>query len=123
MKTIFYLLFSSINLITTASVNEASIATANFPGGPAAFQQFTAEHLVYPTCAREGAVEGVIKVGFTVLEDGSIDRIQILEGLDPACNEAAILFIRSMPDWIPATKFGKHVATKVNLAINFQLET
>ena len=99
-----------------------AILKASFPGGQDLMKQYVTQNLEYPVEARVHAIEGLVKLSFFVLPDGSIHRVKILEGLGHGCDEEALELIESMPNWIPATVQGNATCSKVALAIRFELE-
>ena len=126
MKTLFILSFflTSVNFSNLPAVTpDTGVETerAIFPGGDAALQTYIGSELVYPSCARRDAIEGKVKVSFVVLPDGTIYGANIREGLTEACDREVIRFIEAMPQWQPASRAGKAVASKVKLSINFEL--
>ena len=54
-------------------------------------------------------------VTFTVHEDGQITDAIITRNVDPHCDRAALLFVKSMPRWIPGEQKGKKVKVKYTL--------
>ena len=96
---------------------------AEFPGGPEALVQFVNDQLSYSTDARESGVEGTVVVRFDVMEDGSLQNIQIVKGLGYGLNQEAIRVVKAMPKWIPAYKNGSPVKTRFFIPFRFELTT
>ncbi len=92
-----------------------------FPGGMDGLSKYLSETIVYPPTAAENGVTGKVYVSFIVNEDGSVDNIEILRGVEPAINTEAIRVISLMPKWIPGMQGGKNVKVKYTLPINFRL--
>ncbi len=102
---------------------DESIVKACFTGGVEAFNDYIQQHLNYPECAREAAIEGQVIVSFFVLADGTIHRPKIVKGIQDKCDEVALRVIESMPKWKPAMRGGVQVASKRTVALNFNLES
>ncbi len=92
-----------------------------FPGGMEKLIQYIDDHLAYPVPARENAVEGKVRVIFTVAEDGKTEDVKILRSLEYGCDAEVIRIIKYMPTWAPGIKDGKQVKTKVVLNVRFDL--
>lgn len=85
--------------------------------------RFMIENLTYPDQAAEKGKSGKVLVEFTIMPDGSIDSINVVESVYPEIDEEAIRVIRqSGYDWTPGTKDGVNVATKLIFPFNFILE-
>lgn len=68
---------------------------------------------------------GSIVVGFVVLENGTIDGIRILKGLDQKVNKVIYQSINTLPllgNWIPARLNGKTVRYFQVFPVNFKAE-
>jgi TonB family protein len=128
IRTILIVAISFFALMTSHANNnndkdkENAVTSAQFAGGEEALQQYIKAHLVYPSCAREKALEGTVKVSFFVLPDGSIHNARVVEGMDEVCDQVALRCVENMPNWKPATQNGQAAASKVTMNISFQLE-
>lgn len=63
----------------------------------------------FPLEAKAKGITGTVLVKFVVEKDGSISNAKVIVPLYPACDEAALRGVQSMPHWIPATKQGEPV--------------
>lgn len=61
----------------------------------------------YPDSSALKGVQGLIVLRFTVDVNGSVTMVELLRGLDRACNEEALQVVRSLPKFIPA-QLNKH---------------
>ena len=94
------------------------------PGGgvslPQVIRQVKAQ---YTAEAKANRIEGDVKLGATVLADGTVSDVQVTESLDSiyGLDKNAI---DSMKQWEfkPGTKDGKPVAVRVSVAITFTLK-
>ncbi|MEO1261043.1 MAG: energy transducer TonB [Bacteroidota bacterium] len=125
MKTVNF--FSTLLLLVTVfstsafAINEPipTSETPTFPGGIAALSEYLQDNLEYPLEARKLAIEGTVKVRFTVSPEGKVEVLKVTKGIGNGCDEAAAKVVAEMPDWMPGTA-GK---TKVfSLAVRFELD-
>lgn len=91
-------------------------------GGEKAMQEFIKENLNYPQEAQDERIEGVVYVRFIVEKDGSITDVQLVRGIAPICDKAAVAVIRKMPRWKPGKDKGKTVAVYQTVRVEFELE-
>lgn len=82
---------------------------AEFPGGQNALFSFLSTNISFPLEAKAKGITGTVLVKFVVEKDGSISNAKVIVPLYPACDEAALRGVQSMPHWIPATKQGEPV--------------
>lgn len=75
----------------------------------------------YPVDARRKGIQGQVIVQFTVTSEGKIQDPVIRRGLGGGCDEEVIRVVNGMPDWIPARRDGKNVATIFTLPVKFVL--
>lgn len=92
-----------------------------FPGGEEAMNAFIKAKLRYPKKAMKVRAEGRVILRLTITETGEINKITILRGIYPYCDEEAVFVARSMPKWIPGTKNGKAVPMQVIVPIPFEV--
>ena len=93
-----------------------------FPGGETALEQYIRENLKYPVEAQKAGVQGRVTCQFVVSEDGSVTDISIARSVDTDLDYEAIRLIRNMPKWIPGTRDGEAVNTRITLPINFVVQ-
>jgi outer membrane biosynthesis protein TonB len=103
------------------------------------------KQLVYPAIAKEAKQEGRVFVKFIVAVDGSIQAVQLFQGISyklkypgnageqkvsmiippaaQALNEAALNAVRNLPGkWTPGRQDGKAVAVFYTVPITFSLK-
>ena len=90
-------------------------------GGMKNFYKFMASSLKYPTEAQKKGIEGKVYVQFVVTKSGTITQVEVVKGLDPQLDRAALEVIKKSPLWIPAKQRGIAVNQKVVLPITFAL--
>ncbi|TWF44481.1 TonB-like protein [Chitinophaga polysaccharea] len=78
--------------------------------GLTAFENYLRTKTVNP----ENKYNGVVRVAFTVMPDGSLQHFRILRHLNEACDAEAIRVIKEGPSWTPASD-GKPAKVKVKV--------
>lgn len=94
---------------------------AEFPGGPAAMQQWISKNVQYPQIAVEQGDQGKVYVSFVVEPDGSISNVQVERGVTDELDKEAKRLVRAMPRWKAGKNNGKTVRARCRLPINFTL--
>ena len=61
-----------------------------YPGGIPELMKFISENISYPEDAIKNNIQGRVILRFVVNTDGSVDRIQILRGIDTSLDNEAI---------------------------------
>ena len=94
----------------------------SFPGGYKGLQKYFDDNLEYPIDAQNNGVEGTVRIGFTVDENGKLMN-PMVEGNNEGygLDEEALRVIRKMPTWVPGKINGKSVKTKFTLPVTFVL--
>ncbi len=92
---------------------------AHFPGGLVVFGEFLSLYLKYPESAKAKNITGVVKVQFTINENGSTSDFKVMQSLGYGCDEEAIRALKHLPDWIPGYQRGVPVKTRMILPITF----
>lgn len=93
-----------------------------FPGGQTALVQYIASHLKYPTVAQENGIQGRVLVSFVVGEDGYVEDVQVIKGVEPMLDKEAVRVIQSLPRWTPGNQQGKPVRVKYTVPVTFALQ-
>ncbi len=90
-------------------------------GGLGAWSRHLSENLAYPTSARMKGIQGTVLVSFIVNTDGTIEAIELVQGIGGGCDEEAIRTIKISPNWMPGMIKGKAVRTRMKIPIRFKL--
>lgn len=94
----------------------------SYPGGEKAMLGFIQSNLKYPETAQEAEIQGRVVIRFNVSRDGEIKDIEVLRGLDPACDDEAVRVMKKMPRWIPGEHHGEKVDVYFTIPIVFKLQ-
>ena len=96
-----------------------------FQGGQQALLNYLQTNMVYPEDAKELGIEGKVFVSFVVFEDGSIQQVSILRGINgnKSCEKEVMRLIKRMPKWIPGkNELGRTIKARVRMPIVFRLD-
>jgi protein TonB len=94
---------------------------AHFPGGEKAMCTFISKKLRYPEAAVKANKEGLVKVRFTVRENGLIDSVAIEKSAGFGMDEEAVRVIKAMPRWKPCRVDGVRVNSHYYVPMSFKL--
>ncbi|MDE6309416.1 MAG: energy transducer TonB [Muribaculaceae bacterium] len=72
-------------------------------GGEPAFYQAILENFNFPESAAELNIQGLIKVEFEVLNDGSVGEVKVIQSLDPDLDNELVRVIRKVGKFRPYT--------------------
>ena len=93
-----------------------------FMGGDANdFSRWIGSHLIYPEVAKEMGLQGRVILQFTVLKDGSVDRIKVLRGVDKVLDQEAVRVVGTSPKWEPGRQRDRAVNVTYTFPVIFQL--
>ena len=84
--------------------------------------KFIQKRLKYPSKAKENNIEGPVYIRITIDANGKVTDAMIKEDIGFGCGEEALRVVRMMPNWFPATKDGKAVASTQTISISFKLK-
>lgn len=94
----------------------------SFPGGHDAMNKYISENLKYPIKAQEKGVAGRVTIRFIVRENGEIDDVTVIRGIDEELDEEAIRVVKAMPKWTPGKQKGQAVPVYFTLPIFYKLK-
>jgi TonB family protein len=99
-----------------------NVISAEFPGGTNAILDFIGGHISYPEDAMDLGITGNVYVEFTITESGAVANATVLKSLHPSLDAAAIEAALALPNFAPATRGGKAIATTMTLPVSFRLQ-
>jgi periplasmic protein TonB len=94
-----------------------------YPGGDPALFKFISENLIYPPEAENNRIQGRVILKFVVNTNGSVDRIEILRGIDPLLDNEAIRVVKALPKFRPGKQGGVPVSVWFTLPVLFKIES
>jgi protein TonB len=93
-----------------------------FPGGSTALLKYVAENIIYPPEAQNLNIQGKVILKFVVKSDGSVDRIEVMRGIDPSLDNEAIRVVMTLPRFKPGRQSGIAVPVWFMLPVTFKIE-
>ena len=94
-----------------------------FKGGDAGLINYIAQNTQYPEMAKKNGIQGKVIIRFAVEKDGSVDKISVLQAVDPELDKEAIRVVGTLPAFEkPGIKDGKKVAVWYMIPINSTLQ-
>jgi periplasmic protein TonB len=93
-----------------------------FPGGDKELMAYITKNLKYPTIPAENGIQGRVVIRFVVSKTGDVTDVQIMKGLDPACDKEAVRVVKAMPKWIPGRQNGRAVPVYYTLPVTYRLQ-
>ena len=94
----------------------------SFQGGDAnQFSKWVNQRLEYPEIAKENGVQGRVTLQFTVEKDGSVTKVKVLRGVDPALDKEAVRVVSMSPKWKPGKQRDRAVPVTYTFPVIFQL--
>lgn len=106
---------------SAVSPGDSYNAPAQFPGGRLAMADYLRENVIYPELASTNAIEGIVKVRFSIMVDGTIKDPVVIQSPHESLSGAALELVEDMPLWSPRFVRGKAVASRVVIPIEFGL--
>ena len=92
-----------------------------FPGGETELLRFLSENVVYPERAKENNIQGIVYLRFAVTSRGTVGEVQLVRGVDPLLDAAAIDAVRKLPAFRPGRQGGVAVPVWYSVPVRFQL--
>lgn len=96
-----------------------------FPGGQQELINYLQKNLDYPEDAKELGIEGKVFVSFVVFEDGSVQQVTILRGIQGirSCENEVLRLIKQMPKWNPGqNENGQKIKARMKIPVVFRLD-
>lgn len=111
-----------ISIKDTATIYTKVEKMAEYIGGKEALIRDIKSNLVYPQKAKEEMMEGRVFVKFIVKKDGSTCNHEIVRGVNPDLDQAALQTVKKLGRWEPAKINGKSVNSYFTLPVTFRLK-
>ncbi len=93
-----------------------------YPGGIPELMKYISENIAYPEDAIANNIQGRVILRFVVNTDGSVDRIQLLRGIDSSLDNEAIRVVSTLPKFKPGKQQGIPVPVWFSLPVLFRLQ-
>lgn len=93
-----------------------------FDGGDAnKFSKWVSKHIEYPASAQENEIQGKVILSFDVNEEGAVENVVVLKGVDEALDAEAVRVVSSSPAWTPGKQNGSPVKVNYTFPVNFTI--
>lgn len=100
----------------------AAISGPVYNGGFQALKEFIIRNNHYSDQSDSSKSPGVVTLTYKINENGKIENIKILRGLNPKCDSEAVRITQLINGWQPAVQFGRQVSVNVVMPIEFYFE-
>jgi TonB family protein len=96
-----------------------------FPGGQHGLNDYINKNVNYPQQAIDDDVSGTVHVSFIVDKEGHVTRAKVMDAANvgDGLDQEALRVVKNMPAWTPGMVKGKKVRTRMELPINFQVQS
>ncbi len=97
--------------------NTRAAQPATYQGGVLALYADLSEHLTLPATVEQGKQRGKVVVRATIGTNGLVTAAQVVQGMDNACNQAAVAAVKALHRYNPARHAGKQVQAWTDIAV------
>ena len=97
--------------------NTRAAQPATYQGGVLALYADLSEHLTLPATVEQGKQRGKVVVRATIGTNGQVTATQVVQGMDNACNQAAVAAVKALHRYSPALHAGKQVQVWTDIAV------
>lgn len=97
--------------------NTRAAQPATYQGGVLALYADLSEHLTLPATVKQGKQRGKVVVRATIGTNGLVTAAQVVQGMDNACNQAAVAAVKALHRYNPARHAGKQVQAWTDIAV------
>ncbi len=92
-----------------------------YKGGNLELRTFVKNNIRYPEEARARKIEGKVIILFVVTDEGKVEGVSVLGGVDPLLDAEAVRVVSSLTDFSPGMQNGKPVNVWYNVPVTFSL--
>ena len=93
-----------------------------YPGGDGELMKFLQKNIQYPQMERDNDIQGKVLLRFVVMEDGSVNDVQVVRAVSPGLDKEAVRVVKMLPKFTPGKQQGKPVRVYFNLPVVFRLQ-
>jgi len=127
-QIIIILLLSCLTTFGQTEKADSLMSTDNFqsepefPGGEYAMYKFMNDRLVIEPGDLGEHRQTKIYIGFTIAENGELEDIKILRGINEKIDSSVVQMFEEMPTWTPAYLNGKPVRHSYTMPIRLEFK-
>ena len=94
---------------------------AAFQGGYDKLLRYLSTNVNFPGKSKRNGEKGTVTVQFVVMEDGTINGVEILKGVTALLDEESVRVVQSMPPWSPGLTNGKTVRVVLQVPFEYSI--
>lgn len=83
------------------------------------FKVWMSRQIKFPKQLRGTVTQGVVTLGATVTEDGTLTDVHVIDSTDPLFAAEALRAARTSPKWTPATRDGEPIEWNISVPVIF----
>jgi periplasmic protein TonB len=92
-----------------------------YKGGFKAMMKFVVGKVKYPASSRRLKNQGTVLVQFIVNDQGEVTDVEVIKGVDVACDQEAIRVISMLDEWTPGMQNKMPVNVRMVLPVTFKI--
>jgi TonB family protein len=104
------------------SIYDKADLMPEFKDGKVGLSKYVGSHVVYPPEAIDKDITGRVFVTFVVNKSGKVGEVELMKGVHPLLDEAALECVRNLPHFYAGEQNGEKVRVRINIPINFTLK-
>ena len=104
------------------SIYDKADLMPEFKDGKVGLSKYVGSHVVYPPEAIDKDITGRVFVTFVVNKNGKVGSVELLKGVHPLLDEAALECVRNLPRFYAGEQNGEKGRVRINIPINFTLK-
>ena len=85
-------------------------------------KQWVNKYVKYPKSAIDRGIQGTVLVQFVIEANGEVNRVEVIESVDPLLDHEAVRVISASPKWKPGSINGKNVPIRCVVPVYFMLK-
>lgn len=120
--TLAFLITTIISNTSYTQEFHGGVAIPSYNGGLKALKEFIVKNNQCNDMAIKGGTTGIVTVGYIINENGKIENIKILRGLNPKCDSEAVRITRLINGWQAGVQWGKTIRMQVAMPIEFNIK-
>ena len=98
------------------------ISLPAYSGGFSALKEFIMNNIQLKEETLKEGIPAVVTVSYTVTEEGNIENIRILRGINAECDSEAVRVTRLITGWQPALRWGKPISVRIVMPLELYIQ-
>jgi len=108
-------------MLDVSEIEEKPDQLPMYPKGNVGVVNDIQSNVIYPASAKEAGAEGNVLVSFIVTKKGTVKDIELIKGVNPDLDKAALKVMKTLQPFMPAVIDGEKVDIKLKSLITFRL--